>query len=78
MPYGANTTPLARKKLGGFFDRLSDPCQLMARLLTGSGLRSKQCVWLQVNDLDVAQRQIIGRSGKAMKDRVRMIHEDDS
>jgi site-specific recombinase XerD len=50
----------------------------MARPLTGSGLRSKECVWLQVNDLGVAQRQIIGRSEKAMKDRMRMIHEDDS
>jgi integrase len=70
MPCGASTTPLARKKLGGFFDRLSDPYQPMARLLYGSGLRLMECVQLRVEDVDFAQRQIIVRNGKRMNDRV--------
>jgi site-specific recombinase XerD len=64
--------------LGGFFGRQSDPYRLMAKLLYRSGLRLKECVWPQVNDVDVAQRQIIVRSGKGMKDRVTMPLEDAS
>ncbi|MCK4316796.1 MAG: integron integrase, partial [Anaerolineae bacterium] len=47
--------------------------QLMAKLLYGSGLRLMECVRLRVKDVDFAQRQIIVRDGKGMKDRITML-----
>ena len=52
---------------------LSGTHQLMAKLLYGSGLRLMECVRLRVKDVDFAQRQIIVRDGKGMKDRVTML-----
>jgi len=42
-------------------------------LLYGSGLRLMECVRLRVKDLDFAQRQIIVRDAKGMKDRVTIL-----
>ncbi len=47
--------------------------QTMTKLLYGSGLRLMECVRLRVKDLDFAQRQIVVRDGKGMKDRVTML-----
>ncbi len=43
---------------------LSGTHLLMAQLLYGSGIRLMECVRLRVQDLDVAQQQLIVRQGK--------------
>jgi integron integrase len=48
---------------------LTNPYQLMAQLLYGSGLRLMECLRLRVKDLDFAQHQIIVRDGKGGNDR---------
>ncbi len=48
---------------------LTDPYQLMAQLLYGSGLRLMECVRLRVKDVHFDRYQIIVRSGKGNKDR---------
>jgi len=68
-------TVLTRQEALAVIDRLSDPHQLMAKLLYGSGLRLMECVRLRVKDVDFARRQIIVRDGKGMKDRVTMLPE---
>ena len=65
-------TPEEVFKVMGF---LSGTHQLMAKLLYGSGLRLMECMRLRVKDVDFAQRQIIVRDGKGMKDRVTMLPE---
>lgn len=40
---------------------------LMARLLYGTGMRLMECVRLRIKDVDFDQRQILIRSGKAIK-----------
>ena len=52
---------------------MSGTPQLMAKLLYGSGLRLMECVRLRVKDVDFAQRLIVVRDGKGMKDRVTML-----
>jgi integron integrase len=47
----------------------------MAKLLYGSGLRLMECVRLRVKDLDFANRAIIVRDAKGMKDRVTVLPE---
>jgi len=49
---------------------------LMAKLLYGSGLRLMACLRLRVKDVDFAQRLIVVRDGKGMKDRVTMLAEE--
>jgi integron integrase len=68
-------TVLTRQEALAVIDRLSGTYQLMAKLLYGSGLRLMECVRLRVKDLDLAQRQIVVREGKGMKDRVTMLPE---
>lgn len=46
---------------------------LFLRLLYGTGMRLMEGLNLRVKDLDLAQRQIIIRSGKGDKDRVTML-----
>ncbi len=52
---------------------MSGTHQLAARLLYGSGLRLMEGIRLRVKDLDFAQRQIVVREGKGMKDRVTVL-----
>jgi integron integrase len=54
---------------------LSGTYKLMAKLLYGSGLRLMECVRLRVKDLDFANRAIIVRDAKGMKDRVTVLPE---
>jgi site-specific recombinase XerD len=48
---------------------------LMASLLYGAGLRQRECLGLRVKDVDFAYRQLLLRSGKGGKDRVKMLPE---
>jgi integron integrase len=66
-------TVLTREEVRRVLDHLTGVCQLMARLLYGSGLRLMECVQLRVKDLDFAQHQVIVRDGKGMVDRVTML-----
>jgi site-specific recombinase XerD len=47
----------------------------MAKLLCGGGLRLMECLRLRVQDLDVAQHQIIVHDDKGMEDWVTMLPE---
>jgi integron integrase len=60
---------LSQAEVARLFTHLTDPYQLMAGLLYGSGLRLMECVRLRVKDVDFDQRQLIVRSGKGDKDR---------
>jgi integron integrase len=53
--------------------RVSGVYQLFVQLLYGSGLRLTEGLSLRVKDLDFAQRMIIVRDGKGMKDRVTVL-----
>jgi len=66
-------TVLTKEETRKVLGCLSGTHQLMAKLLYGSGLRLMECVRLRVKDVDFAQRQIIVRDGKGMKDRVTML-----
>ena len=68
-------TVLTKEKVFKVIGFLSGTHRLMAKLLYGSGLRLVECVRLRVKDVDFAQRQIIVRDGKGMKDRVTMLPE---
>ena len=46
---------------------------LMASLLYGAGLRLRECLKLQVKDIDFEYRQILVRNGKGAKDRVTVL-----
>lgn len=66
-------TVLTKEETRKVLECLSGTHQLMAKLLYGSGLRLMECMRLRVKDIDFAQRQIIIRDGKGMKDRVTML-----
>lgn len=53
--------------------QLSDPWQLMAELMYGSGLRVIEMLRLRIKDIDFDQGQIIVREGKGNKDRVTVL-----
>ena len=48
---------------------------LMARLVYGAGLRLRECLRLQVKDLDFANGTLFVRSGKGDKDRTSYLPE---
>ncbi len=62
-------TVLAKDEATRLIAHLSDPYQLMAKLLYGCGLRLMECLRLRVKDIDFEQHQIIVRQGKGQKDR---------
>lgn len=62
-------TVLSKAEVSRLLSRLSDPYELMAKLLYGCGLRLMECVRLRVKDVDFDQHQIVIRSGKGQKDR---------
>lgn len=74
-------TVMTREEVQRVLAALSGTHQLMAKLLYGSGLRLRECLRLRVKpvlsgaegDIDFAQRQIIVRDGKGMKDRVTVL-----
>ncbi len=66
-------TVLAKEEVHRVLDAMAGTSQLIARLMYGSGLRLMEAVRLRVKDLDFAQRQIVVRDGKGMKDRVTVL-----
>ncbi|GIK41433.1 MAG: integron integrase [Chloroflexota bacterium] len=62
-------TVLSKAEVSRLLSHLSDPYELMAKLLYGCGLRLMECVRLRVKDVDFDQHQIVIRSGKGQKDR---------
>jgi integron integrase len=68
-------TVLTKEEVSRLLSCLSGTHQLMAKLLYGSGLRLMECVRLRVKDLDFANRAIIVRDAKGMKDRVTVLPE---
>jgi integron integrase len=60
---------LSQSEVARLMTHLTEPYQLMARLLYGCGLRLMECVRLRVKDVDFEQHQILVRSGKGNKDR---------
>lgn len=65
------TRPEVQKVLNG----MSGTCQLMAKLLYGSGMRLMECVRLRVKDVEFEKNQIVVREGKGFKDRVTILPE---
>ena len=70
---------LSRDEIRCLFKMMGGTSGLMARLVYASGIRSRECVGLRVQDLDFSQRQLIVRAGKGDKDRStllpRSLHE---
>ncbi|MBL8094491.1 MAG: integron integrase [Anaerolineales bacterium] len=64
---------LTRAEVRAVMDQLSGQQLLMAQILYGGGLRLLECLRLRVKDIDFAQRQIVVRDGKGMKDRLTML-----
>lgn len=66
-------TVLSQEEVRRVLDAMPGTPQLIAKLLYGSGLRLMEAIRLRVKDLDFAQRQILVRDGKGMKDRVTVL-----
>ena len=66
-------TVLSRDEVRAVLAQLSGIHRLIAQLLYGSGLRLMEGVRLRVQDLDIAQHQIMVRDGKGQKDRLTML-----
>jgi integron integrase len=66
-------TVMTEEEVKAVITALSGVNQLIAKLLYGSGLRLIESLRLRVKDVDFAQRQIIVRDGKGMKDRITML-----
>lgn len=52
---------------------LSNPHDLVVRLLYGSGLRISEALRLRIKDVDIRRRELIVRDGKGAKDRVTVL-----
>jgi integron integrase len=63
-------TVLTKEEALQVIDVLSGTHALMGKWLFGTGMRLMACLRLHVNDLEVAQQQIILRDGKGLDDRV--------
>jgi integron integrase len=61
---------LTVQELASLFAQLEGICQLMARLLYGTGMRLAECCRLRVKDVDFGRGLILVRDGKGSKDRV--------
>jgi integron integrase len=66
-------TVLSRDEARRVLSQLAPPCQLMAQLMYGSGLRIMECVRLRVKDLDFDHAQITVRDGKGQQDRYTLL-----
>jgi site-specific recombinase XerD len=66
-------TVLTREEVGSVIQQLSGVCEIVVRLLYGSGLRLTECLGLRVKDIDFAQHQVIVRNSKGMESRVTML-----
>lgn len=66
---------LTREECRRLFEALEGTMQLMAELMSGSGLRLTELLGLRVKDVDLDRRQLIVRAGKGDKDRVTVLPE---
>ncbi len=66
-------TVLTREEAQRLMAAMSGTCQLLGRLLYGTGLRLMECLRLRVKDIDFGMNHIIVRNGKGDKDRVTML-----
>jgi integron integrase len=70
---------LGRDEVRRLLQAMTGTTRLMAQLVYGSGIRSRECVTLRVQDFDFERRQLVVRAGKGDKDRVtllpRALHE---
>lgn len=64
---------LTRGEVERVLNGMTGTCQLMAKLLYGSGMRLMECARLRVKDVDFEKNQVIVREGKGFKDRVTML-----
>lgn len=60
---------LTRDEVRAVLDRLEGAPRLVALVLYGSGLRLLECARLRVQDVDLARKEILVRSGKGNRDR---------
>lgn len=63
------TAVLTREEVGKLLAALEGNWQLMARLMYGTGLRSKELTHLRVKDLDFGRGVVMVKGGKGDKDR---------
>jgi integron integrase len=68
-------TVLSKEEVAQILGCMAGTHQLMGKLLYGSGLRLMECLRLRVKDIDFAQRQVLVREGKGLRDRVTMLPE---
>lgn len=64
---------LTRQEVERVLNGMTGTCQLMAKLLYGSGMRLMECVRLRVKDVDFQKNHIVVREGKGFKDRVTIL-----
>jgi len=61
---------LTKEEVRRIITLMTGQCQLMAKILYGSGLRLMECVRLRVHDLDFDMNELTVRDGKGGKDRI--------
>ena len=66
---------LTKDEVKKIITRMTGKCQVMAKILYGSGLRLMECVRLRVHDLDFEMDEITVRDGKGEKDRITLFPE---
>jgi integron integrase len=64
---------LSRDEVRRLLQAMTGTTRLMAQLVYGSGIRSRECVTLRVQDFDFERRQLVVRAGKGDKDRVTLL-----
>lgn len=68
-------TVFSHKEAQDVIRNLSSPWSLMARLMYGSGLRTKEVISLRIKDIDFDHEMIVVRHGKGNKDRRTVLPE---
>jgi integron integrase len=66
-------TVMTRDEAMRVIGAISAECQLMVKIIYGSGLRLMECLRLRVKDIDFGNNQIMVRDAKGMKDRVTVL-----
>ena len=66
---------MSREEVKAVLANLTGEKRLMAALLSGAGLRLRECLRLRVQDIDFSSHEITVRDGKGGKDRITMLLE---
>jgi integron integrase len=66
---------LTREECLRVLSHLQGPCELVARMLYGSGLRVLEALRLRIKDVDLQRRVVTVRDGKGAKDRITVLPE---